>query len=84
MELLLHVSLALLRGDASAAEDLYVAHGAGARAMQMYQELHREKDSMRVARRINHPELAQLQATYFQWLLQTGQQQVRLCVVLVF
>ena len=42
--------------------------------MQMYQELHKWDDAIKIAERKNHPEVREYKKNYFDWLLETGQE----------
>ena len=43
--------------------------------MEMYQELHKWQESLRIAESKNHPELELLRRNYFQWLTDTQQEE---------
>ncbi|PIK55820.1 putative intraflagellar transport protein [Apostichopus japonicus] len=44
-------------------------------AMEMYQELHKWDDAIAVAEAKGHPELETLRQNYYQWLMETGQEE---------
>ncbi len=41
----------------------------------MYQELHKWDESIKIAEKKNHPDVADLKANYYQWLLDTNQEE---------
>ena len=41
----------------------------------MYQELHKWDESIKIAEKKNHPDVMELKANYFQWLLDTNQEE---------
>ena len=43
--------------------------------MEMYQELHKWDESIKIAEKKNHPDVMELKANYFQWLLDTNQEE---------
>lgn len=43
--------------------------------MEMYQELHKWDESIKIAERKGHPQVKELKANYFQWLMETGQEE---------
>lgn len=42
--------------------------------MNMYQELHKWDEAIKIAERKNHPEVREFKENYFQWLLETAQE----------
>lgn len=42
--------------------------------MNMYQELHKWDEAIKIAERKNHPEVREFKENYFQWLLETSQE----------
>jgi intraflagellar transport protein 172 len=42
--------------------------------MEMYQELHKWDQSIKIAELRNHPELKNLKQNYYQWLIESGQE----------
>jgi intraflagellar transport protein 172 len=72
--LLLQARLAMLGKDFKRAEVLLLQQNKVEAAMEMYQEMHKWKLSLRVAEERNHPDLEDLKASYFQWLIQSGQE----------
>ncbi|KAH9246952.1 hypothetical protein BASA81_015465 [Batrachochytrium salamandrivorans] len=67
--------LAVLDKQFSAAESIYLEQGRVEEAMEMYQEIHKWDMSIRVAEANNHPELDLLKRNYFQWLVESGQEE---------
>ena len=67
--------LAVLDKQFKTAEALYLEQGYVEEAMEMYQELHKWDDALRVAENKNHPELEVLRRNYFQWLTDTQQEE---------
>jgi intraflagellar transport protein 172 len=43
--------------------------------MDMYQDLHKWESSIRIAEQKNHPDIANLKQNYFQWLIDSGQEE---------
>lgn len=43
--------------------------------MDMYQELHKWDESIKIAEKKKHPDVADLKENYFEWLLKTGQEE---------
>lgn len=41
----------------------------------MYQELHKWEESIKIAEKKKHPDVAELKESYFEWLLTTGQEE---------
>ncbi|GMH45662.1 hypothetical protein BSKO_13619 [Bryopsis sp. KO-2023] len=66
--------LAVLNGDWTQAEQLLLAHGGVDAAVSMYTEAHRWQDAIRVAETHHHEEAESLKKSYYQWLLETGQE----------
>jgi intraflagellar transport protein 172 len=57
------------------AEGIFLDKGKVEDAMEMYQEMHKWDQSIRVAEQRNHPELDNLKRNYFQWLIESGQEE---------
>jgi intraflagellar transport protein 172 len=57
------------------AEAILVDQGELDQALAMYQMLHKYDDSIRLAERKNHPQVAQLKAHYLNWLITTQQEE---------
>ncbi|TPX67270.1 hypothetical protein SpCBS45565_g03981 [Spizellomyces sp. 'palustris'] len=66
--------LAILDKQFKVAEAIYLEQGKIEEAMEMYQELHKWNLSIKVAEAKNHPELDTLKRNYFQWLIDSGQE----------
>eukprot|EP00826_Nyctotherus_ovalis_P043861 TRINITY_DN4676_c0_g1_i2.p1 TRINITY_DN4676_c0_g1~~TRINITY_DN4676_c0_g1_i2.p1 ORF type:complete len:185 (-),score=75.36 TRINITY_DN4676_c0_g1_i2:15-569(-) len=71
---LVQAKLAILDKDFHRAEAILLAQNEVEEAMDMYQELHKWDESLRLAEMKNHPEIKELKASYIQWLLQTNQE----------
>ncbi|KAL2912183.1 hypothetical protein HK105_208316 [Polyrhizophydium stewartii] len=67
--------LATLDKQFKLAENIYLEQGRVEEAMEMYQEIHKWDLSIRVAEVKSHPELDTLKRNYFQWLLESGQEE---------
>ncbi|KAJ3326468.1 hypothetical protein HDU76_012895, partial [Blyttiomyces sp. JEL0837] len=67
-------SLAVLDKQFKVAESIYLDQGKVEEAMEMYQELHKWNMSIKVAESKNHPDLENLRKNYFQWLVESGQE----------
>ena len=67
--------LAALDKQFGVAESIYLEQGKVEEAMEMYQEVHKWDLSIRVAEAKNHPDLESLQRNYFQWLIDSGQEE---------
>ena len=55
------------------AEAIYLDHNEVEDAMEMYQELHKWEDVIKIAEKINHPDVSNLKMNYFDWLITTNQ-----------
>ena len=42
--------------------------------MEMYQELHKWDESIKIAEKKNHPQVKELKENYYMWLIQTKQE----------
>ena len=71
---LVKAKLAILEKDFNRAEAILLAQNEVEEAMEMYQELHKWDESIRLAEAKNHPDVAELKSSYIQWLLQTNQE----------
>ena len=71
---LVQAKLAMLDKDFHRAEAILIGQNEVEEAMEMYQELHKWDESIRLAEKKNHPEVKELKNSYFQWLLQTSQE----------
>lgn len=56
------------------AEALLVEHNEIEEAMELYQELHKWDESIKIAETGRHPDLKDLKANYFQWLIDSNQE----------
>ena len=43
--------------------------------MEMYQELHKWDETIKIAEKKNHPDVEELKEHYLSWLLETGQEE---------
>ncbi|KAI8804484.1 hypothetical protein BJ742DRAFT_824622 [Cladochytrium replicatum] len=73
-DFIIQARLAVLDKQFKLAETIYLEHGKVEEAMKIYQEVHKWDLSIKVAELKNHPELANLKRNYFQWLLESGQE----------
>ena len=71
---MVRAKLMILEKQFQKAEEILLDQGQVEEAMEMYQELHRWDDTIAVAERKHHPEVENLRRNYFQWLLETGQE----------
>ncbi|XP_030838935.1 intraflagellar transport protein 172 homolog isoform X2 [Strongylocentrotus purpuratus] len=67
--------LAALNKDFWDAETIYLEQNAIDEAMEMYQELHKWDEAINVAQGKGHPELETLRRNYYQWLMDTRQEE---------
>ncbi|KAI1897568.1 hypothetical protein AGOR_G00084610 [Albula goreensis] len=65
--------LAMLDKNYKMAEMYYMEQNAIEEVMEMYQELHMWDDCIAVAEAKGHPELDNLRRSYYQWLMETNQ-----------
>eukprot|EP01022_Parablepharisma_sp_SALTPOND_P020315 TRINITY_DN365_c0_g1_i1.p1 TRINITY_DN365_c0_g1~~TRINITY_DN365_c0_g1_i1.p1 ORF type:complete len:1766 (-),score=259.62 TRINITY_DN365_c0_g1_i1:1103-6400(-) len=71
---LVQSKLAVLDKDFHRAEAILLGQNEVEEAMEMYQELHKWDESIRLAEKKNHPDVKELKTSYIQWLLQTNQE----------
>lgn len=67
--------LAVLEKQFYKAEQIFLEQGEVEEAMEMYQEVHKWDDSIRIAEKKNHPDVKELKTNYFQWLMETNQEE---------
>ena len=67
--------LAVLEKQFYKAEQLYLENNEIEEAMEMYQEVHKWDDSIRIAEKRRHPNVKEIKADYFQWLMDTHQEE---------
>ncbi|XP_074640366.1 intraflagellar transport protein 172 homolog [Tubulanus polymorphus] len=67
--------MAILDKKFKQAEGIYLEQNNIDEAMEMYQELHKWENAIVVAELKAHPELENLKRHYYQWLLETGQEE---------
>jgi len=72
---LVRARMAQLRGDLAGAEAVYVEQGKVDDAIEMYQSLHRWDEAIRVAETTGHAQAADMRRQYFQYLLESGQEE---------
>ncbi|EDV25844.1 uncharacterized protein TRIADDRAFT_24195 [Trichoplax adhaerens] len=72
---LVKAKLAVLEKDFKLAETFYLEQGLVDEAIDMYQELHKWEDSIAVAEMKNHTETDNLRRSYYQWLIDTNQEE---------
>lgn len=71
----IRAKLAILDSQFKLAETIYLENGRADDAMEMYQQMHKWDQSISVAEATNHPDLDTLKQNYFQWLLDSGQEE---------
>ncbi|XP_053239953.1 intraflagellar transport protein 172 homolog isoform X3 [Podarcis raffonei] len=69
------VRLAMLEKNYKLAEMIFLEQNAVEEAMEMYQELHMWDECISVAEAKGHPALEKLRQGYYEWLLQTQQEE---------
>ncbi|XP_048371540.1 intraflagellar transport protein 172 homolog [Sphaerodactylus townsendi] len=69
------VRLAMLEKNYKLAEMILLEQNAVEEAMEMYQELHMWDECIAVAEAKSHPALEKLRRSYYEWLLQTQQEE---------
>jgi intraflagellar transport protein 172 len=67
--------LAILEKQFKLAENIYLEQGRIDDAMSMYQEIHKWDQSIKVAEARNHPELESLKHNYYEWLVESNQEE---------
>eukprot|EP00736_Rhodelphis_marinus_P012459 Rmarinus@m.5702 len=72
---LVRAKLLALDKSFAAAERTLVDQGQIEEAMEMYQELHKWDDAIRRAEQSHHPEVQQLKTNYYEWLIDSGQEE---------
>ena len=72
---LVRARMAQLRKDYTQAEHILVDQGKVDECIEMYQTLHRWDDAIRVADSRNHPQREEMRRQYFQYLLESGQEE---------
>eukprot|EP00921_Rhytidocystis_pertsovi_P010642 GHVQ01017139.1.p1 GENE.GHVQ01017139.1~~GHVQ01017139.1.p1 ORF type:complete len:1156 (-),score=203.19 GHVQ01017139.1:3791-7258(-) len=66
--------LAMLRKQYGRAENILLTNNALQEAIQMYQQVHRYDDAIRLAEQHSHPQAVELKRQYLVWLTETGQE----------
>ncbi|CAG9326113.1 unnamed protein product [Blepharisma stoltei] len=72
---LVQAKLSALEKQFHRAEAILLDQNDVEEAMEMYQELHRWDEIINIAEKRKHPKLHDLKANYFNWLLQTNQEE---------
>ncbi|XP_041357336.1 intraflagellar transport protein 172 homolog isoform X2 [Gigantopelta aegis] len=67
--------LAIMEKKFKEAESIYLEQNHVDEAMEMYQEMHMWDEAIEVAEAKSHPELDTLRRNYYQWLMETGQEE---------
>ncbi|KAK3091661.1 hypothetical protein FSP39_021624, partial [Pinctada imbricata] len=67
--------LAIMDKRFKEAESIYLEQNHVDEAMEMYQEMHMWDEAIEVAEAKMHPELENLRRSYYQWLINTGQEE---------
>nr|CAB3255301.1 intraflagellar transport protein 172 homolog [Phallusia mammillata] len=65
--------LAIFEKQFKKAEQIYLSNGAIDECIHFYQDMYMWSEAIAVAEEKNHPDLVQLQQSYYQWLLDTNQ-----------
>jgi intraflagellar transport protein 172 len=68
--------MAMLRKDLRESERIYLDQGQTDEAIQMYQELHKYDDAIKVAEERGHPEAEEMKKNYYDYLLKSGQEEL--------
>ncbi|KAJ3074648.1 hypothetical protein HDU98_010644 [Podochytrium sp. JEL0797] len=71
---LIRARLAVLDKQFNVAENIFLEHGKVDECMAMYQEMHKWDKSIKVAEFKNHGDLDHMKRNYFQWLIDSGQE----------
>lgn len=66
--------LAILDRQLYKAETIFLNQNEDEEAMEMYQELHKWNESIKIAEKRNHPDVKDFKANYFKWLIETNQE----------
>ena len=66
--------LAILEKQLYKAETIFLNQNEDEEAMEMYQELHKWTESIKIAEKRNHPDVKDFKANYFKWLIDTNQE----------
>ncbi|KAI9178878.1 hypothetical protein H9P43_005540 [Blastocladiella emersonii ATCC 22665] len=72
---LVRAKLAVMEREFKTAERIYLEQGQVQAAMEMYQEMHKWDASIKVAELAHHPDVDHLRQKYFEWLLESGQEE---------
>ena len=67
--------MALLTKDLKAAEEELLNQNKVDECIEMYQKLHKRDEAIRVAEMMRHPDLVEMRQAYFQYLLETNQEE---------
>ncbi|XP_060552918.1 intraflagellar transport protein 172 homolog [Ruditapes philippinarum] len=67
--------MAIMEKRFKEAESIYLEQNHVDEAMEMYQEMHMWDEAIEVAEAKSHPELETLRRNYYQWLMETGQEE---------
>ncbi|CAH1772611.1 unnamed protein product [Owenia fusiformis] len=67
--------MAIIEKQYKEAESVYLEQNNIDEAMEMYQELHKWDEAIEVAEAKGHPELENLKKNYYQWLMETNQEE---------
>ena len=66
--------LAMLEKQLYKAETIFLNQNEDEEAMEMYQELHKWTESIKIAEKRNHPDVKEFKSSYYKWLLDTNQE----------
>lgn len=67
--------MAVLEKQFHRAESILLENNEIEEAMEMYHELHKWDESIKIAEKKKHSDVAELKENYFVWLLKTGQEE---------
>eukprot|EP00744_Colponema_vietnamica_P002535 GILI01003961.1.p1 GENE.GILI01003961.1~~GILI01003961.1.p1 ORF type:complete len:1242 (-),score=439.08 GILI01003961.1:257-3580(-) len=67
--------MAILNKQFPRAEAILLDQNQTEECMEMYQELHKWEEAIRVAEKMNHPDVKEHKANFYQWLLETHQEE---------
>ena len=70
---MVRASLLKLNGKWKDMEELLVRHGNAEECIETYKEMHKWKDAIRVAERVQHSAANDLRENFYQWLIETHQ-----------
>lgn len=69
----MQAKLAVLERQFHRAESILLENNEVEEAMEMYQELHKWDETIKIAEKKSHPDVNELKGHYYSWLIDTGQ-----------